>query len=74
MADLAAESPGRRVAAVTGGAFERAVVRAVARAIGAPTPEVKERLRKRGEADLLEMVSSASPHLDAALDRLREVL
>ena len=70
MADLAAESPERRVAAVTGGAFERAV----ARAIGAPTPEAKERRRKRGETDLLEMVSSASPHLDAALDGLREVL
>jgi hypothetical protein len=72
--DLTAQSPERRVAALTGVAVEGPVVDAIARAVGVPMQSVKERLRKRGETDLLEIVSSASLHLDAALDRLREVL
>jgi hypothetical protein len=73
-AELTADRPEVRVAALTGIPVNGSIVEVVARAVGAPPPSVKERLRKRGEHDLLEIVSSAGLHLDAALDRLREVL
>lgn len=72
--DLVVDSPERRTAVLTGLVVDGSVIDAVARAVGSPAPSVKERLRKRGETDLLEIVSSASFHLDTALDRLRDVL
>lgn len=72
--DLAAELPKRGVTALAGVAVEGPVFDANTRPIRAPAPSVKEGLRKRGETGLLEIVSSASPHLDAALDHLVEVL
>ncbi len=72
--ELAAKTPEARLSALTGIDVRGSVVDAVAGAIGASAASVKERLRKRGETDLLDIVSPASLHLEAALDRLRQVL
>ena len=63
-----------RVLILTGMHSEGELIESMAGAIGAPVSEVKERLRKRGELDLLELVSREDDHLDTALDRLRKVL
>jgi hypothetical protein len=56
------------------GAALGAPVDAFTRAVGASTPWTKEQLPKSGATDLLRIVWSACPRLDAELDHPREML